>query len=379
LKILQVSPYPVVPLTHGGRVRSFRLGAALARAGARVDLLAPWLPGQPWRPFERDGVVCHPHFFGSNLLPFLLRDRGIPSQVALSLRPLRPGPRRRLRAFDDYDIAQFELCAHAGWMGRAPRGAKVVYSAHNVEHDFLAERPGRTARAALRRISALERRAVGVSDLVVTCTEADRLRLTARYGPPSAAEVIPNGFDDGLLGSQRAQLRERARTDLGLRPDDTVLVFVGGPAPHNRGAVRFLEQELMPRLGDRTVLLLVGQSAGRADHAPTGRVRRLGQVDDLLPPLTAADVGVNPTSFGGGSNIKVADYLGAGLPVVTTRLGSRGFEAQRDWLHVTPLDGFAEALRSGAWRRSGRPPQVQELRWSALGRRLHAAYERLLR
>jgi glycosyltransferase involved in cell wall biosynthesis len=380
MKVLVVSPYPVLPLTHGARVRTFRLAAAVAGAGARVDLLAPWSPGQPVRPFTREGVVCHPHFFLSNALPFVLRGRGVPSQVALSLRPVGLGPRRRLSAFDGYDVAQFDLCAHAGWMGRLPRAAKVVYSAHNVERDYLTAQPDRwlAPRVAMRRLTALERRAVGASDLVVTCTDRDAERLAGLYGQPPRFEVVPNGFHEGLLDSDRARLREPARASLGLSAEQTALVFIGGPAQHNRHAVRFLEGEVMPRVDSRMVLFVVGQSGGRRDSTRSGRVRRLGVVDDLRPVLAASDVGVNPVAFGSGSSVKVAEYLGAGLPIVTTPLGARGFERQRDRLHVTPLDRFATAVRSLSGGRVERNSPVPELRWSELGRRLHATYERLL-
>jgi glycosyltransferase involved in cell wall biosynthesis len=378
VKVLVVSPYPVFPLTHGARVRTFRLAAAVAKAGARVDLLAPWSPRQPLRPFTRDGVACHPHFFASNALPFLLRGRWIPSQVALSLRPDGLGPRRRLSAFDGYDVAQFDLCAHAAWMRRLPRGTKVVYSAHNVERDYLASQPSRwlAPRAAMRRLTALERRAVETSDLVLTCTDTDGERLVALYGRPPRLEVIPNGFHQGLTASERARLRASARPALGLSEEETALVFVGGPALHNRRAVRFLEEEVVPRADRGAILLVVGQSGGRRDLAGSRSVRRLGVVDDLRPVLAAADVGLNPVAFGAGSSVKVAEYLGAGLPVVTTPLGARGFERQRDRLHVTPLEGFTGMIRSVATARAEAPP-IPELSWTQLGRRLYAAYERL--
>jgi hypothetical protein len=69
----------------------------------------PWYPGQPWRPFDRDGVRWHPHRFFANGLPLILPRRLVPPHVALSLQPARPGPARRLRRFREHDIVQFEF------------------------------------------------------------------------------------------------------------------------------------------------------------------------------------------------------------------------------------------------------------------------------
>jgi hypothetical protein len=212
MKVLVVTPYPIAPLTHGGRVRTSRLGAALARAGAEVDVLCPWQPGVPWRLFRRDGVTYHPHAFATNVLPAVLDGRVIPPLVALSWQPFRWGPAQRFRRVGPCDIVQFDFCAYAAWMERVRPSARVVYSAHNVEYDFAQARTRRSivSNAALRRLAALESRAVRASALVVTCTAADAERMRDLYGGPTRFEVIPNGFDEALLdGDRRREPRAR--------------------------------------------------------------------------------------------------------------------------------------------------------------------------
>ena len=60
MRVLSILPFPVLPLTHGGRVRAYRLAVGLARAGATVDLCCPWHPAFPLRPFHREGVTIRP-------------------------------------------------------------------------------------------------------------------------------------------------------------------------------------------------------------------------------------------------------------------------------------------------------------------------------
>ncbi len=373
MRVLVVNPYPLFPLSHGGRVRSFRLAAGLAQSGAQVDVLFPWTPGQPWRPTRRAGVTLHPHRFAANVLPALLRDRVIPAPVALAAQPYMLGPRRRLHAFDGYDVVQFEFCATARWMGRAPAGARVVYSAHNVEADFWSlGQLRRGPRHAMRRaVAALERRAVRAADLVLVPTRADADRLTELYGPPRRVAVLPQGHDAGEAPPPEAQerLRARERARLGLAADDTAVVFIGGPAAHNREAVAFLERELEPVLGARGQLLVAGQCGGRG----AGPARRLGFVEDLRPLFAAADVAVNPVSAGSGQSLKVVEYLAAGVPVVATAAGARGVEGQNGLLTVADRAGFAAAVAAAAERGRGRGPgSAAAPTWRQIGARLYA-------
>jgi glycosyltransferase involved in cell wall biosynthesis len=380
MKVLVVTPYPIAPLTHGGRVRTSRLGAALARAGAEVDVLCPWRPGVPWRPFRRDGVTYHPHAFATNVLPAVLDGRVIPPLVALSWQPFQWGPAQRFRRVGPCDIVQFDFCAYAAWMERVQPSARVVYSAHNVEYDFAQARTRRSivGDAALRRLAALESRAVRASALVVTCTAADAERMRDLYGGTTRFEVIPNGFDEALLDGDRRRERERARAALGIAAGQVAIVFVGGPAQHNRDGARFLEHELMPRLGEWARLLIAGQCGGGRGEARGGAVRRLGYVEDLKALYAAADIAVNPVAYGSGSSVKIAEYLAAGLPIVTTPVGARGYEHLGGRLCVTSLPEFAAAVENLRPSRPGDLPASREPAWTELGRCLYAAYARLL-
>ena len=102
-----------------------------------------------------------------------------------------------------------------------------------------------------------------------------------------------------------------------------VILFVGGDAAHNRDAVRFLTADLLPSLPASARLLIVGK-AGAA--APSGhpQIRSLGFVEDLSMCFSAADVAVNPVGFGSGTNVKLAEYVAAGLPAISTPIGLRG-------------------------------------------------------
>jgi glycosyltransferase involved in cell wall biosynthesis len=142
--------------------------------------------------------------------------------------------------------------------------------------------------------------------------------------------------------------------------------------------VAFLEQELAPQLGGGVTLLLVGKAAPDSWHHTSGAVRRLGYVEDLSRVLAASDVALNPVTFGSGSNLKLPEYLAAGLPVVTTPIGMRGFEHLSQWLTVAELSEFASAVRAPKPVTEEARSKLTDWTWSNLGRSLRRTYDHLL-
>lgn len=369
MRVLILSPYPVWPPSHGSRVRVAGLARGLARAGADVTLLSPWHPRQPRGVLGPD-VDHRTHLLPSSALT-AVGQRVAPGQALLSLEPAAVLPRRVLRSLGPFDVYQFELCAQTAWMEHVPPGAAVVYSAHNVEHEFFASEAHRylMRRAPGRRLERLERAAVRHSDLVVTCSREDGGRLTELYGEHRGI-VVPNGRPSSRV--RRAELRGPGRRHLDLAPEDRASLFVGGPAEHNRDAARFLVNEVLPRLGDEHRLILAGASAGVARGVNDSRLRALGYLPDLAPVLAAADIGLNPVATASGSSVKMADYLGGGLPVVSTAAGARGLGTSPG-VRVVPRWRFPEELA-----RSQRPPRPGDSQdWSAMGAMLHAALKAL--
>ena len=137
-----------------------------------------------------------------------------------------------------------------------------------------------------------------------------------------------------------------------------------------------MEQDLTPRLGPDARLLLVGQwCGGRGPSDP--RVRKLGYVEDLRPLYAAADIGLNPVTYGSGASVKVIEYLAAGLRVVSTAAGMRGYEQLSGRIHKAELGDFAAAIATLGLAPREIPREVSELTWSALGQQLHRTYTHL--
>jgi glycosyltransferase involved in cell wall biosynthesis len=381
MRILVVTHYPVFPLSHGGSVRVLRLAEGLAGAGAEVDVFVPWYPGQRRAAAGHRSVRVHSHVSAGNLLPALLPERAIPGVVAFSLQPRWLQPRRRLRLLGPYDIVQLESPAVFPWGDAVDGDPRLVYDAHNVESDYVRDRIGqRFGRKAVARVLSLEGRAVRGCDLLLTCTDVDLARLTELYGEPAAGSVVRTGYSEALTVAESDGLRDPARAELGIAEHERVLLFLAGRAKHNLEAARWLEEEVMPKLDESHVLLVVGRVSPAKEESRDGaRVLRLGFVEHLPPIFAAADVALNPVMTGSGSSVKVMDYLGAGLPIVSTPIGARGFASAAERIRVAEPADFAGAISETLASLAPRAyEETSEFHPIQIGSELLARYEELL-
>lgn len=190
------------------------------------------------------------------------------------------------------------------------RGIPLVVSWHNaVLGSGRQAVVGRTLQRLLARTADVTLAAS--SDLVAQARQYGA--RDARLGPV-AAPVLP----------QPAVPREQCRAQLGLDPDDIMIITVGRLAPQkNLGAVL----DIARRVRDHPELhfVVVGEGPLRpelearvvADHS---QVRLLGHREDVASLLSAADIALL-TSTWEARALVAQEALLAGLPLVSTRVG----------------------------------------------------------
>lgn len=198
------------------------------------------------------------------------------------------------------------------------RRGPLVLMAQNVEAQLVT--------GPLRaRVESIERRAIAAADHVAAITSEDREGLSAAYGlDPSRLSVIARGIADWNAQPPDPEVRRQRRSTLGLADDELLAVFAGSRHGPNLDAARQVIA-LAARCGAPWRFLIAG-SAARALPTEAG-TRVLLRPGDPRPWLQCADLALNPMRAGSGLNIKMIEYLIAGLPVVTTPFGARGLAA----------------------------------------------------
>ena len=204
---------------------------------------------------------------------------------------------------------------------------------HNIESRY-AEATGQGSPRELARLRRWERLAWRDADLVTTVTDDDAAEV-ARWRTGAVA-VVPNG----VAAREIAYIAPTARSS-------RTLLFVGAMshAP-NIAAATELVREVLPTVRAQhpeARVVLCGR-------APSAEVRALasphvtvtGTVADVAPYLADAGAFVCLLRAGAGSSLKVPEALAAGVPLVTTELGARGFGLV-DGVHGAVVRTAAEA------------------------------------
>lgn len=221
----------------------------------------------------------------------------------------------------------------------------------------------------LRLYEELDRLTLRHADHVVTMCQPFAAQLRRRGVEHDRLSVISNAIEP-KAPAQPEEI-QRLRTQLGLRPDDRILVAVGRLSPEKAHRV-LIEAfaSLPPVIGSALHLVLVGDGPERAaleqQAAPLReRVHFAGHQQDVWPYYFLADLFVLP-SLTEGSPLVLFEALAAGTPVVATSVGGvpETIETGKSGLLVPP--GDAAALAKAMQQVLGDEALRQQLRRGAL-------------
>lgn len=331
VRVLYVAPRHVFPPRRGSTVRIASLGRELSRRHEVRHLTTG-----AERPRRRRGVIEHAvsssqselrriHPLSALIMSASGRSwHGAPVLGGLGMRAAEPAV--HAERFRRADVVMVEF----PWQFRvsrrlAPAGTPCVYSSANVETDKFRSwaeavevSPAR-ASPWLRYIERAERHAVAHADLVTTVCDLDREVFIDRFGAdPARTIVVPNGVDTRRFRPTRVEERAAMRRKLGL-PDRPVVLYHGSDMPANRAGLQWVRR-LAAANGGFTYLV----AGGVAPPERSDRFVAVGSVPDMRPYLAAADLAICPIAHGGGTKLKLLEYMAAGLPTVAFEQGIRG-------------------------------------------------------
>jgi hypothetical protein len=138
----------------------------------------------------------------------------------------------------------------------------------------------------------------------------------------------------------------RARRDA-LQTRMPAALFVGADHAGNREALSHLLTEIWPRVRARVAdaKLIIAGAVG-AGLQPKDGVEAIGPVDNLASLAGPDRIGLAPIRVASGIAIKVADYMGLGMPVIGYPGGLDGFGSELDSaaIRVPDAEAFATEL-----------------------------------
>ncbi len=231
---------------------------------------------------------------------------------------------------DDADIVIFShpyLFVMKNWIDLNEK--IIVYESHNVE--YLLKKDYAGIRYS-QKVFDIEKEAAERSDLVFTTSDEDKEHLMLLYGiAPNKILVTPNGVDTSKIELIGLEEKKQLKKEVGLADHHTIL-FIGSWHPPNLEALKFILDEITSKLSD-CIFLVIGSIKHyyihEYDKIPKN-VLAFGVVDEdeKYELYKLADLAINPMFSGSGTNLKMLDYMSAGIPTISTLTGARGLDIE---------------------------------------------------
>ncbi len=239
---------------------------------------------------------------------------------------------------------------------------------HNVEWARLQAYGHETS-----RIRKLETLALRLVDDVIAVSQEDKGMMVEMGVASSQISTIPHGVN--ALEIQRASSR-RVKWRRHWKVEDRIVVFFHGTLHYapNTDAVRFIAESLIPLIeADSTLdsiqFVITGLNPPKYYTHP--RIVFTDAVEDLAGHLNMADVFVCPLFDGGGTRLKLIEYLAVGKPILTTRKGAEGIPNLGQFVYVETASDIVKGLKrladDGIQVSTERRNLAQKLAWKHVG------------
>lgn len=216
---------------------------------------------------------------------------------------------------------------------------RFIYSSQNHETllktELLEYHPDRNQ--LLPAIVRMEAYAVSHAEMVVACSEQDlnTMSIGVTQAPPMV--LVRNGVEAPLAPGGTTSKSRIGKNDV---------VFLGSAHMPNIESARFIIDKLVPEF-PQTTFHFVGSICDALNETLPKNIVLHGKLSDADKSaiLRAARVALNPMFSGGGSNVKMADYLAHGLDTITTPFGIRGYPPQiNDLIVCAEAEAFSVHL-----------------------------------
>ena len=389
MRVLQLSTHSTLIPNHGGKLRSHHIARVLEQQGFDVRRIAfcHRVPDDLEDPREPIIDVKHMPFWASR--EFASHQRcGILLYDYFATVGALKAP-RVLAEFDQFvrvAAPEVVLLEHPWtWplLARLPEvrsgAVQLIYSSQNVEialkrkvlkEEGITPRPG-----VLEGVETLERDLVAHAAGVCACTRADADTFAA-WG----ARRVVLAANGGVRRSRDHLLNILPEP---LAPAHAFALAVGSAHPPNVSGFINLIAPSLSLLRPNQRVVLAGSAAPSImqtlrekgfGHLADGRLIALGPVDEFsLDGLIAnAHVLLLPVQYGSGSNVKTAEALLSGRPMVATDVAMRGFDAFRSMPSLTvanDAESFGRSLLAALERPYQRSttdhPALSALLWEA--------------
>lgn len=339
MKILQITNKVPYPANDGGAIACLNLTRGFALLGNDVTVLAmntlkhhtdiSEIPEsvKDWAEFR---LVDVPARISPVEATYNLLFSGKPyNAVRFISKPFASKLKQLLKEYK-FDIIQLEglyVCPYIPII-RKYSDAKIVYRAHNIEHEIWERTAALSSglkrfylKILAKRIKVFEKSFINSYDLIVPITERDGIMLD-KMGNKRPSHVSPTGIETTILIPHSKNLEHPSLFHIGSLDW----------APNQEGLIWFIEK-CWPKIHEKFPELKF-YLAGR--NAPDWLIKRFqapnvvyeGEVEDAYQFMNSKSIMVVPLFSGSGMRIKIIEGMALGKPIVSTPIGTEGISTQ---------------------------------------------------
>jgi glycosyltransferase involved in cell wall biosynthesis len=357
MRLLVVSPLGVYPPKGGGETRIYNINLKLSKHD-NIDKV--YLFSQGVRFFE---LKFPPKSWFTEINEKYVEYRFINSMTILSsyitnffnIQPIFYGnilekskPKQFVKELKNSDIIKVEFPWQFEFIFRNnSKSAPVILDEHNVELYLMKQTIRNIPLISGKLINIIKRKeefACKNADAIFTVSDDDKKRLSEIYNISNKKiHVIPNGVDAEFYTTSFEE-KEEIKNRLGLT-NKRIVLFTGWGYPPNIEATQKIIK-ISNKIKNKNVLfLVVGRCGETFKNIKKDNILFTGYIDDITPYFKVADIAINPMLSGGGTNIKMLEYMASGLPVISTPIGARGLDiVNNEHAIIANIDDFPEKL-----------------------------------
>ncbi|MBP5528607.1 MAG: glycosyltransferase family 4 protein [Lachnospiraceae bacterium] len=206
-----------------------------------------------------------------------------------------------------------------------------AYEAQDVEYllkkEMLKDVSDKRKNKILDTLYNIEKECCEKSVFIMTCSEEDKRKLADLYNiNEDKIIVVPNGVDCEASEYTSVEARIANKEKLGIK-DSKVGIFMGSWHGPNIESGEIII-DMAPKCPDTVLLLMGSMCAYYADRELPKNVALLGILseEEKKKIFSTVDFALNPMYSGSGTNLKMFDYMSAGIPIITSDFGTRGID-----------------------------------------------------
>lgn len=264
---------------------------------------------------------------------------GIPiSDIAmLTLSSLTPEYGDRLK--ESIEASEWVVISHPYLYQEAKKylkNKKFIYEAHNVESILKANMlpDSKVKKGLLKQVFDTEKDCCEKSEFIMTCSIEDQQTIHDLYNVPfEKMIVVPNGVDCQATKFTDLESRIQNKLSNGLEREKIGL-FMGSWHKPNLEACEEIFK-LARKNQDVKYMVMGSQCLYFEKHRLPKNIGMLGLVSEEQKNriFSLVDFALNPIMSGSGTNLKMFDYMSAGIPIITTEFGTRGIDKKNIFIN----------------------------------------------